>query len=321
MTLHIIDEGNLENTCCTNCGSCQHSVVYTLRDFLYQTPGVFTVCACKNCGLLYLNPRPTVTSIINYYPDDYTPYKRAIQDEKNPLMRFMRRRKIVKRRQAVEKYSSRTPGYLLDVGCSTGIFLDEMQSSGWEVLGIEINSAMAQYARERFGLSVLEEDLLEVDLPPATFDVVTFWDVLEHTFEPRAILGRTWQLLRPGGILVLTVPNWESIDRKIWQRYWVGFDVPRHLHVFPHHVLLSMLDQRGFRCIEDRCIFGGYFTFVTSARIWLRAISTRQNLAIRALEAMIDLPGIRFPFEPFFMLMDRLGMGNIRFIVARKESC
>lgn len=305
----------LESVDCPNCGAAQRTLLFEIEDYLYGVDGRFAEARCADCGLVYLSPRPTRAVIARYYPHSYAPYRPAIQDERRSLMRWMRRRKLVSRRRAVERHAYRRPGDLLDVGCSTGIFMDEMRSAGWGVTGVELVREAAANAHDRFGLSVIEGDLLEVGLVTESFDAVTLFDVIEHTFEPAAVLRRVWELLRPGGIVALTLPNWESLDHRLFGKYWVGFDAPRHLSVFPHHVLTGMLEQAGFAVIDDRCLFGGYFTFVTSLRTWLRA---RAGTYARPLEAAIDIPGIRLPFEPFFMLMDRMGAGGIRFIVARK---
>lgn len=305
----------VETTACANCGSSESAPLYTLGDYLYHVDGEFSVQRCVRCGLVYLSPRPTRAAITRYYPASYSPYRRAIQDERSGVMRWMRRRKIVKRRQAVERRVSRLPGDLLDAGCSTGIFMDEMRSAGWRVIGIEISAETAAYARRRLGLDVIQGDLPGAGLAPESFDAVTMFDVLEHTYDPPAVLAWVWRVLRPGGVAALTFPNWESLDRRLFGKYWIGYDAPRHLHVFPRSVIQRMLEDAGFQVVDNRCLFGGYFTFVMSLRAWLRADGSGAG---RLAEKTINFPGIRLPFEPLFMLLDRLGKGSNRFIVARK---
>ena len=305
---------------CPNCGATEHSLLFEIEDYLYGIPGRFGERRCGQCGLVFLSPRPTRYTIGNYYPPSYSPYRPAIQDERSAAIRWMRRRKLAKRRHAVERHARSSStlgsrGHLLDVGCSTGIFMDEMRSAGWRVTGIDLMHEAATYAHRRLGLDVIEGDLLEVGLAQDMFDIITLFDVLEHTFEPAATLRRVWRLLRPGGIVAITLPNWESLDHAIFGRYWVGYDAPRHLECFPHNVLSDMLVQAGFVIEDDRCVFGGYFTFTTSLRTWLRACA---GSMAPALESLMDFPGLRLPFEPFFSLLERRGAGGIRFVVARK---
>jgi len=312
-------DSDLETVSCTRCHKDESRILYHLEDYLYKVPGHFTMRRCQVCGLIFLSPRPTPNSLPTYYPDSYAPYRRAIQDETNGLMRLMRRRRIRQRRALVERFAARSPGRLLDMGASTGIFMDDMRSQGWQVIGIELNQQAVAYARERLGLEMICAELSQAQLPASHFDAVTLWDVIEHTFDPAQILAEVWQQLAEGGIIVLAIPSWESLDRWLFGRYWVGYDAPRHLHVFPSPVIEAMLQEAGFTVEANRTTFGGYFTFVTSLRTWLRAHLPSGRL-LRGIEKIIDLHGIRFLFEPFFLLMDGLGWGGARVVVARKSA-
>lgn len=307
----------LEQVPCTRCGDTSPHVLVELEDYLYKTPGRFAMCECRRCGLIFLSPRPVPAALARHYPPAYAPYRRAIQDERNPLLRAMRRRNIGLRRRYVERFTAAQPGRLLDVGASTGIFMDEMRSHGWQVLGIELSEHAAAYARERFGLEVIRGELSQVDIPSARFDLITLWDVLEHTYDPLAVLRRIYGWLQRDGLLVLTIPNWESVDRRIFGRYWVGYDAPRHLHVFPKPVMAELLREAGFQVLDNRAAFGGYFAFATSLRTWLRARLAPGPL-LRGVERAIDLHGVRFLFAPLFWLADRLDRGGVRVIAARK---
>lgn len=308
-----------EEVACTRCGADASQFLVALEDYLYKIPGHFAMRRCGQCGLIFLSPRPTPESLSAYYPDIYAPYRRAIQDETSGLMRWMRRRNIRKRSRLVEQFATSTPGRLLDLGASTGIFMDDMRSLGWQVVGIELNQQAAAYARERLGLEMICAELSQAQLPASHFDAVTLWDVIEHTFDPAQILAEVWAQLAEGGIIALTIPSWESLDRRLFGRYWVGYDAPRHLHVFPRPVIEEMLGEAGFTVEANRTTFGGYFTFVTSLRTWLRAHLPAGKL-LTGIERVIDLHGIRFLFEPFFVLMDWLGWGGARVVVARKPA-
>lgn len=309
---------DLERVPCTRCGATQATVLYDLEDYLYQVPGHFASQRCDQCGLIYLSPRPVPQALARYYPDSYAPYRPAIQDERSALMRFMRRRRIAARRRFVERFAS-APGRLLDIGASTGIFLDEMRSHGWQVAGIELNEQAAAYARDRFGLDVVCAELSQTGLPAERYSLITLWDVLEHTYDPQAVLRQVWDRLAPGGVVAMTFPAWESLDRRLFGRTWIGYDAPRHLHIFTRPVIEAMLDEAGFQVEANRTTFGGYFTFITSLRTWLRARLRRGRL-LATLETLMDLHGARFVFEPFFLLMDALGWGGVRVVVARKRS-
>jgi len=287
-----------------------------LQDYAFGLPGEFILVQCVDCGLLYLQQRPKASEIEMFYPTEYLPYKLDIEDERWRLMRWVRRRNIRKYRQVVEKFSARVPGRVLDIGCSTGIFLAEMKEAGWDAYGVELNPNAAEYARSHFGLDVSIGTLEEADLDKDTFTAVTFWDVLEHTRDPQETLCRVHTLLNNKGILIMTVPNYDSWDRHLFKRYWVGYDAPRHFYVFPRPVLSRLLSQAGFEVLRMRCAFGGYHTTAASVRLWLSQVSPLLRTLIISL---LEIPMMRLPFLPFEIITDALNVGGKLEVVARKR--
>ena len=290
-----------EEVACDLCGSTAALPLYTLTDVVHQLPGEFTLRGCTGCGLIYLSPRPTPNSIGLYYPPDYTPYRPPIEDERFALMRYMRRRKLIKRRALIEQYSHMRQGRVLDVGCATGLFLHEMQLAEWEAVGVEPIQSAAEFARRRFGLQVYQGMLTDAPFAPESFDVLTFWDVLEHTFSPHAELKQAAQLLKPGGLIVINVPNWDSFDRKPFGVNWQGFDPPRHLYVFTRQTLAQLLEESGFRVLDWVCFMPGFFTWVVSIQRWLLVKHPRWTKPVMHL---LMFPGVRLLFEPWFALMN-----------------
>ena len=307
----------VEEVPCNLCGATESLPLYTFTDADAQIPGRFVLRRCLRCGLMYLSPRPTHESFVTYYPAEYEPYRPAIGDERWALMRWIRRRKLAKKRRLIERYSGQTEGCLLDVGCSTGLFLHEMAQAGWQVLGVEPVASAAEYAQRRFGLGVFHGTLGNAPYEPASFDVVTFWDVLEHTFSPIDELAQTARLLRPDGLLVANVPNWDSPDRRLFGRYWLGLDPPRHLYAFTRQTLTAMLTQAGFLVLDWVCFTSGYFSFVISLERWLETVDPGLS---RFVGRVLSLPGMRFLFEPWFTFTNLLGKGPNISVVACKAT-
>ncbi|MCP4535529.1 MAG: class I SAM-dependent methyltransferase [Chloroflexi bacterium] len=307
----------METTFCSLCEADDAERLLTLRDYGFDGPGEFPLVRCRQCGLMYLNPRPGPAQMDHYYPADYLPYKSAIEDERWALMRWVRRYNIRQRRRAVERFSRHVPRRVLDVGCSTGIFLAEMRDAGWETYGVDISPIAIAYARERFGLDAFEGLLADADLPAGQFTAVTLWDVLEHTFDPLETLQTIHRLLKADGIVVIAVPHYESWDRQLFGRYWIGYDAPRHLHVFSRDILRDMLDRAGFDVVHAQCAFGGYYTFTASLRLWINQ-RVRHQTARKLWLCLLSIPGMRLPFMPITAIADRLGRGSKLTIVARK---
>lgn len=309
----------MEKTNCCLCGSIEYEEMYILRDYGYGLPGQFPVVRCKECGLLYLLERPLPSEMTNFYPKNYTPFKKAIEDENCRIMRFIRRRNISKYRKIVERFSSDSLKTVLDLGCSTGIFLAEMRSVGWRTIGIELSNSAVQYARERFDLDILDGRLIDVykKLKNESISVVTMWDVLEHTFNPHQTLKILNTRLVSRGIVVLTIPHWESVDKNIYGKYWIGYDAPRHLHVFTEDVLRKLLNNCGFEIIFMRCAFGGYYTTLPSFINWVND-KIYSDISRRVIYRLLNIPGLRYLTLPYDTLVDTIGWGNKLLVVAQK---
>lgn len=137
-------------------------------------------------------------------------------------------------------------GRLLDVGCGKGRFLAAARQAGWSVIGVEFAQHLAAEARDRYGLDVRAGDFLETPLD-GPFDVVTMWHVLEHLTRPADAVARSWELLRPGGRLVLSVPNIESLQAVLSGPSWFHLDLSRHLFHFTPRSLRRLVERHGFR--------------------------------------------------------------------------
>ncbi|MGH2541897.1 MAG: class I SAM-dependent methyltransferase [Ardenticatenaceae bacterium] len=237
-------------------------------DLLHGGEELFRLNRCCACDHIYQNPRPSVEEIGKYYPEDYAPFFLAIEDEPHWWSRLSRRYGRYRRCHAVHVAAKRA-GRLLDVGCATGIFLEGMRRFGWDVQGVEPSSYAARYARERFGLPVFEGHLEEAPLQARSFDVITLWDVLEHVHEPREVLARIHELLRAGGLLVMSLPNPDSLEARLFGRYWLGWDLPRHLNLFRPARLREHLAAQGFEVRTIRSFTSGYSMFLMSLEVYL----------------------------------------------------
>lgn len=307
----------MEHVACDLCGADNAETLHVLPEMAFGLPGEFPIVRCRQCRLIYVTPRPSQAEIGRYYPSGYGPYKRAIEDEDWGVLRWLRRRKLKVRLRHVRQITGLQQGRLLDVGCATGLFPHEAELQGWQAEGIETNPGAVKYARDRFDLAIHQGALTALDLPESHYDVITFQDVIEHTFSPSSVLRKTYRLLRPGGWVILTIPNIESWDALLFGPYWNGFDVPRHLYAFSWSVMERMLEATDFESVGHRCYFSGYFTFRTSLHRWLQGRWPQARWRVW-LERIIYLPGIRFPLEPIFWLADRIERGPAVTFWARK---
>lgn len=149
-------------------------------------------------------------------------------------------------RRALELIERRVdPGALLDVGAWVGFLVSEAERGGWAAVGVEPSRFASAVARERFGVRVESGTLDEADLPEHAFDAVVISDVIEHLPDPGDTLDQVVDLLRPGGVLYLALPDAGSrVARVMGARWWSV--VPTHLQYFTRSSLAELLTRRGY---------------------------------------------------------------------------
>ena len=287
---------------------------------LYENIDGYDVARCRDCGLAFVNPQPTAEELAEWYSGQRYFF---IGAGESALEEYQRSdtyaATYVQRVMAIERYAA--PGRLLDVGCAGGIFLDCARRRGWTVTGLELADWEIEVARQRLGLDVRKGTLASANLEADSFDVVTYWDVLEHTRDPASELEGAYRVLRPGGLLVIAVPNIDSLVARLNGRSWTMINPPEHLFYFSPQTLRRLVSANGFGLVDVHTVngesshtclvlsMGMVGTASTSALASARAAVRRFGLlkrlgfaAARGLARTIALP--------MFYLIPRIGLGE-----------
>jgi SAM-dependent methyltransferase len=221
---------------CNLCGGQDYKRLFFARDYLLPREEEFQLVKCPQCGLVFLNPRPSTCEIGHYYPQGFF-YNPNIKKEAE----YGDEKKV----DIIERLKKGK--CILDIGCAKGEFLGKMQSKGWEVFGVDISTMASTYAREKLGIkNIYNQDLLDVNLPEHYFDVVTLWHVIEHLPDPLGTLKKISRLLKEDGILIIECPNFDSLARRIFKNKWFPLFIPRHFYQFTPQILKKMLEIGGF---------------------------------------------------------------------------
>jgi len=199
------------------------------------------VLVCTQCGLGRLHPMLSADEIAALYPDDYygepgTKFQPLIES----LVRFIGERHIT--------FLSRglAPGArILDVGCGRGVILGALANRGFDVHGVEISAEAARGADPRAEIRIATH-LSDADYEAASFDQVIVWHVLEHLADPRETLEAAHRILKPGGRLIVAVPNFSSLQARWTGDAWFHLDLPRHIYHFPLEALRTLLAETGY---------------------------------------------------------------------------
>jgi SAM-dependent methyltransferase len=197
---------------------------------------------CTCCGLGRLHPRPSAEQIERFYPPSYYGVTGA---KFTPMVEALVRVVGARHVRALSR-GLRLGARVLDVGCGRGVVLSALARQGFEAHGFELNPAAARGvgpgAVIRFG-----NDLADAKYAGAYFDQVILWHVLEHLPDPRRTLDEIRRVLKPGGRLIVAVPNYSSLQARSCGAGWFHLDPPRHLFHFPAKALRQLLESTDFR--------------------------------------------------------------------------
>jgi len=301
---------------CELCLSDKLRFVFSGEDKLLGIPGIFSIYQCNTCGLYQIYPKLSEDQIKKYYPPEYICYLGAIEDEKNVLKRIDRYLGQEKRCHQVKKHIN-NKGKILDVGCATGIFLNAMKTKGWECKGIEPDQGAASYAKERFGLDVFNGNLHEAQLKNNSFDVVSLWDVLEHVQDLHLTTEEVFRVLKPGGYVIGTLPNANSINRYIFGDYWLGWEMPRHYRTFNPKTISKFLTSKNFIDVKIFSFTGHHGAFMLSVGFWLRKLNITKWKKV-FLERILGSVVFRILTLPLFLTLDLINRSSVMAFVAYK---
>ena len=196
------------------------------------------MAVCSECGTGWTLPHVPPEQLAAYYPASY-----GFLGAGGRLQRVRMDRALA--RAPLRTLAAAPPGSLLDVGCGRGDLAAAFARRGWRASGIEPSLEACAVARAQ-GVDAHAGTLESVELPEASFDAVVMRHSLEHLHNPLATLGKVFGLLRTGGLLAISVPNFASWERRRFGAAWFHLDLPRHRTHFTPRSLRRALETAGF---------------------------------------------------------------------------
>jgi 2-polyprenyl-3-methyl-5-hydroxy-6-metoxy-1,4-benzoquinol methylase len=223
-------------------------------------PG-FHLLRCPDCGLARTWPAVPPEKIAEWYTETYYGKENV---RFNPFFEYLTR--LFRRRRAAVLHNRIPRGPVLDVGCGRGFILNYLRSLGYEAHGMEFSPTAAWHAANVLKLDVSTGDFLASPHKKDHFHAVIFWHSLEHFHNPVEALSRARQLLKPGGLLAVAVPNIDSLQARLFGRHWFHLDIPRHYFHFGAKSLEAVLTRQHFRIVQL-----DHFSFEQNPYGWIQS--------------------------------------------------
>jgi len=231
---------------------------------------------CKDCDLIFLSERPTPESMNLFYPENYHPYSAPpdepldvqrsfperflsmvdfspLQALRKYLLQYVERRypdEVIPAMQRFYKPPVKFGAILLDFGCGSTWFLNRLRDTRWTTIAMDFMESLVAQARQEGHRGIVVSDSGWAEIDDESVDAVRMNHVLEHLYEPDAILSRLSEKLKSGGRIHIAVPNPRGLSAYVFRSKWFSLEAPRHLMIYSPARLTSLLKSKGFTDIE-----------------------------------------------------------------------
>lgn len=285
---------SIEEISCNICHSTDAIVILrperTARSFMDVfsaaggVRGTQTIVKCRRCGLVYVSPRFKPENIIKAYTETLDHGYSTQMEGRNKTFE----NGVI----LLNKYYPQK-GKLLDVGCANGGFLKMADKHGWDTYGVEPSRELAVLGK-RNGLKIYQGTLDEQKFTKNKFDVITYWDVLEHVADPMRELKLVYSLLKPGGILLVNFPDIGSLPARLSGKYW-WFLLSVHLFYFSKESLVAALSRCRLKTLYCRA----HWQYLELGYI-LGMLSLYNKPISKSLRKLTDLSGLSSLLIPYY---------------------
>ena len=249
------------------------SIYISTKDY-FKSQEAFDLVLDSSRGILITTPQPAAEDLAGYYQSQAYISHSNTQKGIVPFLYRLAQKWSLKNKINLINSLSNHKGTLLDIGAGTGNFCETSKQNSWEVYGVEPSQKAREIAAKK---NIFLHQSIE-DFKGQQFDVITLWHVLEHLPDLENTITAIQKLLKPNGVLIVAVPNYNSFDAKHYKGFWAAYDVPRHLWHFSQKSM-SKLFSKNMKLLKTKpMIFDSFYVSLLSEKY-----KTGNSFAIKAL--------------------------------------
>lgn len=206
----------------------------------------FRVVRCPRCGQTFVDPRLNEAGRLALY-GDVAYFEEGVYA--TPRASALQRAWISGRLDLIGDYVAPAGSRLFEAGCAYGLFLEEARRRGYRVAGLELSPVAAETASRLLGIEVIQGEVVDLD-GEDEFDVMVFWDTIEHVPDPGAFVAATRRLVRRGGIVALSCPYYDSLPARMLGTRWWTIKPHKHIWHFTTKGMRRLLEENGMTVLE-----------------------------------------------------------------------
>jgi len=314
---------------CLFCGSSDLILYYPeIPDRLHMSSKYSDFFRCKKCGSLQLIPLPTEKELKNLYPKSYA-FKKEIGSKIRKIWNnfewqifykpvFASCVKIISKETGVYK------GLVIDIGCGSGLRLQQFRQKGYEVEGIDFSQEDINYAENVLGLKVWQANIEEDSLPVDYYNlIVTYW-LLEHLKTPIEFVMKAKKSLIKDGWIAFAVPLTDSWLSRLFRSHWSSIrEAPRHICIPTSKGMFTLLKNNGFINIKARPVTTLELAIDVALTIWPKGnfVLTQGKRSTLKIIDRIIVAIIACLFFPLTWILKKIGIKqSLTIFLARRKS-
>ena len=306
---------------CPICSNKESYLIISTNVHMQNDTNIYLFHKCSNCKIVYLKNPPSSKNLNLYYNQEYLPYSNENMWGKYSNLVSIWQKYLDKKRALFVKHEFKDllpQTQALDFGCGNPSFL--------KLLKMKTGIHCAGYDFSENGWKNQKEKYLDIDLFTGEFneikfkqkfDIITLWHSLEHHFEPKKLISQLYKISSDNAILIIEVPNYDSITRFIQKKYWAGYHTPRHSVIYTPETINYLMHQEGWK-IQKVYKYGTFDSYTFWWLGKLEKIRERKKINSNNLEKLfLHFLLFKILYFPIF-LFERFFSFGIMLIVCRK---